>query len=351
MASMVTIGVDPHKETHSAVAVDALGRQLSQCTEAAVQDGFGQLLVWARALDHEHVWVIEDCRHVSGPFERFLIDHGATVVRLPPRLMAGARDSVREPGKSDPIDALAIARAALREGIETLPTARLAGPELEIRLLCVHRQRLVDARTRLANQLRWELHDLWPGWNTSRARLRSAATQQQIARRLSRAEPTIRVRIARDIIRRIRDLTRTINELHQELADLVATVAPQLLAEKGLGVITAAKLIGEIAGVGRFANDAQLARLAGCAPVPVSSGRTDRYRLDRGGNRQLNHAVHMLALSRIRHHPQTTLYMAKQRQRGKTQREAIRCLKRHLIRRIYNLLRDPRHTPTALCLT
>jgi transposase len=231
---MVTIGVDPHKETHSAVAADPLGREISKRTEAAVHDGFGRLMAWARELDHEHVWVLEDCRHVSGPFERFLIDHGESVVRLPPRLMAGARDSVREPGKSDPIDALAIARAALREGIETLPTARLAGAELEIRLLCVHRQRLVDARTRLANQLRWELHDLWPGWDTSRARLRSPATQQQIARRLSRAEPTVRVRIARDIIRRIRELTRTIDQLHQQLAELVATVAPQLLAENGL---------------------------------------------------------------------------------------------------------------------
>jgi hypothetical protein len=116
---------------------------------------------------------------VSGPLERFLIDHGETVLRLPPRLMAGARQSVREPGKSEAIDALAIARAALREGIETLPAARLAGPELEIRLLCLHRQRLVDSRTRLINQLRWELHDLWPSWTASRARMRSSATQQQ----------------------------------------------------------------------------------------------------------------------------------------------------------------------------
>jgi len=153
------------------------------------------------------------------------------------------------------------------------------------------------------------------------------------------------------MIRRIRDLTRTINELHHELAELVAQVAPQLLAENGLGVITAAKLIGEIAGVDRFTSDAQLARLAGCAPVPVSSGRTDRYRLDRGGNRQLNHAIHMLALSRIRHDSQTAVYMAKQRRRGKTQREAIRCLKRHLVRRIYNLLHAPNQTPITLCLT
>ena len=113
----------------------------------------------------------------------------------------------------------------------------------------------------------------------------------------------MRVRIATDEIRRIADLTSTINELHRELAVLVAQVAPQLLAEHGLGALTAAKLIGEIAGIDRFTSDAQLARLAGCAPIPVSSGRTDRHRLDRGGNRQLNHAIHTLALSKIRTTP------------------------------------------------
>jgi transposase len=349
---MVTIGVDPHKKTHSAVAVDAVGAALDGRTEPAKRDGFAALLTWARALrDAERVWVIEDCRHVSGPLERFLLDHGETVVRLPPRLMAGARQSVRERGKSDPIDALAVARAALREGIDTLPVARLAGVELEIRLLSVHRQRLVDARTRLINELRWQLHDLWPEWEIPRGVLIGAGWQAQVARRLKRAEPTVRVRIARDEVRRIADLTRTINQLHQELAVLVAKVAPQLLADHGLGVLTAAKLIGEIAGIERFTTDAQLARLAGCAPIPVSSGRTDRHRLDRGGNRQLNHAIHMLAISKIRHDPQTAAYIAKQRQRGKTNREAIRCLKRHLIRRVYNLLRDPGQVPATVCLT
>ena len=110
---------------------------IAQRTAAARGEGFGQLLEWARKLDGERAWVIEDVRHVSGSFERFLIDRGETVVRLPPRLMADARQGVRERGKSDPIDALAIARAALREGIETLPTARLAGVELEIRLLAL----------------------------------------------------------------------------------------------------------------------------------------------------------------------------------------------------------------------
>ena len=118
---MVTIGIDPHKQTHSGVAVDPLGVQVAQRTVAARRDGFGQLLEWGRKLDSVRVWVIEDVRHVSGGLERFLIDRGETVVRLPPRLMADARQAVRERGKSDPIDALAIARAALREGVETLP--------------------------------------------------------------------------------------------------------------------------------------------------------------------------------------------------------------------------------------
>lgn len=160
---MATIGVDPHKQTHTGVEADALGSELGQRTVSARREGFGQLL-HCHELDSERVWVIEDVRHVAGGLERFLRDHGETVMRLSPRLMADARRGVRERGKSDPIDALAIARAALREGIDTLPTARLAGPELEIRLLGVHRERLVAARTRMINELRWQLHDLWPEW-------------------------------------------------------------------------------------------------------------------------------------------------------------------------------------------
>src|SRR6202042_1677614 len=115
---------------------------IAQRQVAARRDGFGQLLEWGRKLDADRTWVIEYVRHVSGSLERFLIDRGETVVRLPPRLMADARQGVGERGKSDPIDALAIARAALREGVDTLPTARFAGAELEIRLLALHRERL-----------------------------------------------------------------------------------------------------------------------------------------------------------------------------------------------------------------
>ena len=287
------------------------------------------------------MWAVEDVRNVSGSLERFLIDRGETVVRLAPQLMAGARRGVRTRGKSDPIDATAIARAALREGIKTLPTARLAGPEREIRMLALYRERLLDMRTRLSNELRWQLHDLWPDWELPAKALAHPGWQTKVASRLARFEQTTQVLIARDTIRRVRELSRATKDLYDKIAALVKKVAPQLLAEPGIGVLLAAKFIGEIAGIDRFSSDAQLARLAACAPIPASSGRSDRYRLDPGGNRRLNSAFYMLAVIRIAHDPRTAIYLQKQRANGKTKREAIRNLKRHLVRRVYHLLHDP----------
>src|SRR3954465_139829 len=153
----------------------------------------------------------------------------------------------------------------------------------------------------------------------------------------------MRVRIARDELRRIRELTQTIKALESEIAELVALVAPQLLPEPGLGPLTAAKLVGEIAGASRFASDAKLARAAGVAPIPVSSGKTNRHRLDRGGNRQINATIHRIAVTRLRCDPETQDYIARKRAEGKSTKEAIRCLKRHLARRIWHLLQPP-HT-------
>jgi transposase len=347
---MVTIGIDPHKATHCAVAVDAVGRQLATRTEPAQREGFGTLMAWARGwADPDRVWVIEDCRALSGGLERFLLDHGERVVRLAPHLMANARSSVRERGKSDPIDALAVARAALKEGIENLPSAQLAGPELEVRLLVVHRERLVRQRTAMICELRWQCHDLWPELTIPARALTAVTWQARLTRRLGHTHPNARVQIARDLLGRVRELTRAIAALTQQLTTLVRQLAPQLLAERGIGPLIAAKLIGEIAGIHRFATDAKLARMAGCAPIPVSSGRTDRHRLDHGGNRQLNHAFHMLAITKLTNDPATAVYIAKQRQAGKTTREALRCLKRHLVRRVFTLLQSPQSIPQTTC--
>jgi transposase len=339
---MIVIGADTHIQSHTAGAVDAAtSRVIADRTVRAKRRSFDDLLVWARGLDAERVWAIEDCRHVSGALERFLLRRGERVIRVAPKLTATARSTARERGKSDVIDAVAIARVAIREGLDTLPVARLAGPELEVRLLVDHRERLVGQRTALINDLRWNLHDLWPDFEIPSRVLTSVRWQERVAGRLARAEQTARVRIARDELRRIRELTRAIDALQTELATLVVALAPQLLAEPGCGVLIAAKLIGEIAGIQRFANDAKLARIAGAAPIPASSGRNERHRLDRGGNRQINCALHRLAVIRGRLDPATAAYLARRQAEGKTRLEALRCLKRHLARRIWRLLQPP----------
>src|ERR671912_1066445 len=326
---MIVLGADTHKRSHSVAAVAAAtGEVLGKETVAVGQRGFGALLRWARGLDGERVWALEDCRHVSGGLERFLIARGERVVRVSTRLMAGSRRSSRERGKSDRIDAISVARAALAAGLETLPTAELAGPELDIRLLVDHRERLVRARVALNNTLQWHLHDLWPELQLPGSSLFFGKWGPRIARRLARAEQTMRVRIARDELRRLRELTQAINALEGEIAELVGQVAPQLLDEPGFGPLTAAKLVGEIAGAARFATDAKLARAAGLAPIPVSSGKTNRHRLDRGGNRQINAAIHRIALTRAPCHPETIAFIARKKTEGKTHREAIRWLKR-----------------------
>jgi hypothetical protein len=160
---MIVLGADMHKSSHTIAAVAAgTGELLGDETVDVGKQGFAAVLGWARGLDGERVWALEDCRHVSGAFERFLLGRGERVVRVTSRLRAGERRVARERGKSDRIDALAVARAALREGLDRLPVAELAGVELDIRLLVDHRERLVRTRTAIYNDLLWHLHDLWP---------------------------------------------------------------------------------------------------------------------------------------------------------------------------------------------
>jgi transposase len=283
--------------------------------------------------------------------ERFLIERGERVVRVHSTLMSTSRRQARGRGKSDSIDALAVARAALRECLDRLPAAHLDGPELDLRLLVDHRERLVRQRVAINNTLQWHLHDLWPETHFPGSALFHSKWGPRIARRLARADQTMRVRIARDELRRIRELTQTIKALEAEISDLVAQIAPHLLSEPGFGPLTAAKLVGEIAGAQRFSSDAKLARAAGIAPIPVSSGNTSRHRLDRGGNRQINATIHRIAVTRLRCHPETQHYISRKRAEGKSTKDAIRCLKRHLTRLIWHLLQTSAPIPDQTLTT
>ena len=339
---MIVIGADPHKLTHTAAAVDcATGELRSSETVAARDSGHAALLDWARALHSERVWAIEDCRHVSGGLERFLVERGERVVRVPPKLMAGARRGARERGKSDPIDARAVARAALREGIETLPAAFLDEGALAIKLLLDHREDLVAESTRAQNRLRWHLHDIDPELAPPERSLRHQHVLRSLAARLSRRQQTVRVRLARELVRRCAALRRELLALERELEARVREQAPELLELPGCGPLTAAKLIAEIAGAGRFGTDSKLARHAGIAPLPASSGARHRHRLDRRGNRQLNCAFHRIAVTQARIHPEARAFLERKRSEGKSNREALRSLKRHLVRRVHRLLTPP----------
>jgi transposase len=294
------------------------------------------------------VWAIEDCRHVSRRLEQALLAAGERVVRVPPHRMGDSRKGEREPGKSDQIDALAVARAVVKDGVEQFPVAYLDEQAMEIRLLLDHRGDLVADRTRTVNRLRWHLLELCPELERSlkRGALNKARGLDRVDRQLRKLPAGARVRIAREQLAHLRGLNRQIDALHRELAELVTAHRPKLLAEMGCGALTAAILIGHTAGVQRFGSEASFALLSGTAPIPCSSGKRTQHRLNRGGDRQLNHALHIIAVTRAQHDPATKEYLARKEAEGKTTKGALRSLKRHLARRIHQLLAEPALTPT-----
>jgi transposase len=231
---------------------------------------------------------------------------------------------------------LAVARAAIRE--PELPAARLAGASRELRLLVDHREDLVCERTRIQNRLRWHLHEIDPALEPSRRSLGTLKVLDSLGRRLARREQSVQVRVARELVAHCRELTRQADRLEREIETLVRRQAPQLLALPGCGALTAAKLVGEVAGIERFRTDAQLAMHAGVAPLDVSSGRQQRHRLNRAGNRQLNRALHTIAIVQKRVYAPAKAYIARHQADGKSNKEALRALKRQLARRVFNIL-------------
>ena len=355
---MIVIGIDAHMRSHTAVAVDAgTGRQLAERSVAADEDGCRELLAFADGLDVEREWAIEDCRNLSRHLEAALLRSGERVRRVPPKLMSGARKSARTFGKSDAIDALAVARAALRE--PDLPVAQLAGPEREIALLLDHRANLVVERTRTQARMRWLLFELDPSIELARRSCNNLRVLERLKRQLAKHPPSILLRICRELVARVTQLTKQIRALERDLRPMVRRHAGPLLALPGIGILNAARILANVADVRRFSSEAKLALYAGVAPLDASSGRQQRHRLNRSGNRQLNSALHMIALTQVRVYAPAREYVARRREEGKTGREAIRALKRHLIRTLYRLLNTVANrtaiainsAPNAPCIT
>ncbi len=289
--SMITIGVDAHTRTHTAAAVERqTAVELNNVTVDATGTGHQQLLDWGRAQDPDRVWALEDCRRLSGALERVLLEAGEVVVRVPPKMMAATRKSQRTFAKSDAIDSVAVARAAISE--PSLPLASLPGPEREIRLVIDHRDDLIGECTRYQRRLRWYLHEIDPELRPAPAALKVAANLNQVEQTLAGIEQTRVVQISRELVSRIKDLVMRCNALRVELNRLVRRRCPALLSIPGCGVLMAARrILAEVDDVHRFPSERHLATYCGVAPLDASSGRQQRHRLNRTGNRRLNMSV------------------------------------------------------------
>jgi transposase len=334
---MVVVGADVHKRTHTFVAVDEVGRELGHQAFEATTAGHRAAVRWARErFGVELLWAIEDCRHLSARLERDLLAAGQSVVRVPPKMMAEQRRTARTRGKSDPIDALAVARAAQRE--PDLPVATHDEVSRELKLRVDRRDDLVKQRTATVNRLLWRVHELDPAMAPPARSMHLRKYQQALAGWLGTLTGVV-AEIAREELAEVIELTVKIKAQAKTIERLVSQVAPTLLALPGAGALSTAKIVGEAAGVTRFKSEAAFARHAGIAPIPVWSGNTaGRVRLTRSGNRQLNAAVHRIALTQVRLEGPGRTYYEKKRAEGMTTPEALRCLKRRLARIVFNHL-------------
>ena len=328
----VAIGIDTHRDRHVAVALDRLGGQLDSFETPATSAGYLALHRWAHALG-EPAFALEGTGSYGAGLARFLAAAGCRVYEC-----ERPKRSERRRDKNDLIDALVVARRLLAGERLACPRG-LSGPREDLRVLLLERRSAIRARTATVNQLQAVVV-------TAPERLRSrlgGRGSEQLARAVARLRPgegeqAVVRGVLRRLGRRVLSLDAELAELESELEAIVSALVPELLAECGVGPVCAAQLLVSSGDPSRMVSEASFAALAGTSPVEASSGRQRRHRLNRGGDRQLNRALHVIALSRVRHHGETAAYYQRLVASGKTTREARRCVKRMLARYFHRKL-------------
>jgi transposase len=339
----VAIGVDSHKSTLAAAAVDELGRLLDARQFTNEERGHEALRDWITDHGAARTIGIECSATFGAAAARLLLAAGENVREVPPNL--SHREARRQSkGKSDPVDALAIARVVARE--PNLPSPRRAVVLEELKVLCDHRDQLVRERTRLCNRIHRDLVVIRPGYERRIPRVLGKKNLASVMTML-RGDASVRAGLIRERIGDVRHTDRRVARLEAEIAAKLDQSGSRLHALRGIGTLTAAKILGEVGDVSRLRSASAFARLAGTAPLPASSGSTSRHRLNRGGNRQLNVALHTIALSRYRYDPETRAYVERRRAEGKSFKEALRCLKRHLANVVYRQMTAHLRAPVA----
>ena len=339
---MFVIGVDSHKSSLALCVVDELGRTLAARTVANSPKGHAAAYEWiSEVAEGERVFGIEATGGFAYSFSVLLDAHGERVFDVPPNQTDRERGRQTTRAKSDEKDALAIARITLRERERLAPLAHNPLAR-DLRMLCTYRRQLRQQRTRTANRLHADLVQLEPGYET-RVPALDIPKQLTACSRLLAKHAGVQGELARLRLADLRRIDRELRVLEQRLRALVPATGTTLTEIHGVGTIVAAEIIGEVRGVERFATSSRFARHNGTAPIPASSGRSTKYRLNRGNNRRLNHAIHVIALTQARNDPRAQAFLAARRAEGKTSREAMRALKRRLSDVVYRCLLDDAH--------
>ncbi|WP_329474076.1 IS110 family transposase [Streptomyces sp. NBC_01723] len=332
------VGVDTHADVHVAVALDQLGRRLGTLAVPSTPAGYASLEAWATDLGIVEQVGLEGTGCYGAGLSRWLRQHGHRVVEV----NRPDRQTRRRRGKSDVVDAEAAARAVQGGTATSTPKSGDGAGEM-IRALRVARRSAMKARTQAVNQLKALIGTVPDVLREHIRGLHRMELIRTVTRWRPRAEPdtlaTVTKLAMRSIAHRYLQLDDEISELDRHLQRLVTRAAPELMAVKGLGVETVAALLVAVGDTpGLIRSESAFAHLCGVAPIPAFSGKTSRHRLNRGGDRQANHALYMITVSRMAWEPSTRAYMARRTAQGKTKTEIIRCLKRHIAREVYGLL-------------
>ena len=336
----VTIGVDPHKASHTAAALDEHGQLLDQQRIPATLDGYRQLRQWAGRWP-QRCWAVEGAHGIGRALAQRLVGDGEQVLEVPAKLAARVRVlSVGHGRKSDPDDAVSVAVAARHA-----PSLRQISVEDQatvLHLLTKRRQDLVAARTQTINRLHRLLMDLIPGG------ARRNLTAKRAAALLAAVRPTgapavTRWELASELVADVRGLEQRIAVVEARIKAAVAQVNTSLLGLFGVGPVLAATFMGEVGDIGRFPTKHHFAAHTGTAPLEASSGQVIRHRLSRAGDRKLNHALYMMAMVQVRRPSPGQAYYQRKRAEGKSAKEALRCLKRRLSDAVYRCLLADQH--------
>lgn len=341
----VAIGVDSHKSSLAVAVLDELGRVVGVREFPNDARGHERLFEWSKAQGHERIIGIEGAGSYGAGLAHYLLDADENVHEVPAFLTHRERKRTPSKGKSDPSDAVAIARVAARgEGLSSPQRRDLF---IDLKLLSDHRDQLVRARTRLINRTHTDLVISHPGYEKRIPKL-SSKKNQASALTLLRADRSVRADLIRDRIGEIRRLSKRIADVEKQIAGKVKESGTTLTTLQGIGFVLAAKILGEVGDPARIRSKGAFAMLTGTAPIEASSGATRRHRLNRGGNRQLNYALHMMARARLRHDDDTKTYVARRQTEGKSDKEAVRCLKRHLSNVVFRqFVEDVKALPEA----